>query len=202
MGYGFPEGYIGVPDGHNKVSGALQSLWKDSLHIQRLYFVTATFSSESRSFFPNHSNHYLFATFSDRERVINDLSECAPKYMSFLFPTKSSLFERPSMAKLNYVSVYYIKQSYNGENVRDLKDVFLRKRDRLRSATVADIEVVPDSSLKFTFPYSSDLLLLELESEKSHQSDQKYCERTRNEVIRKGINVNNLVSFSVLSELK
>lgn len=202
MGFGFTDGYVCVPSGHNRASDALQSIWKDSLYIQNMYFATATFSNESRSYFPNHSNHYLFASFSDTECVRKDLSEHAPEYMSFLFPAKRPLFERPSMAKLNYVSVYFIKQSYSRENVSDLQDVFLRRRDRLRGAALADMEVIPSSSLKFTFPYSNDLILLELESEKSHQSDQKYCERTRNEVIRKGININNLVSFSVLSELK
>jgi len=196
------DGYVGVPDGHNRGSDALQNLWKNSLYIHSMYFVTATFSHESRSYFPNRSNHYLLASFSDEECIRRDVSEHAPDYMSFIFPIRKPLFERPSMSKLNYVSLYFIKQSYNGENVGDLEDVFLRRRDRLRSASMANMQVVPDSSLRFTFPYSNDLILLELESEKSHQSEQKYCERTRNEVIRKGININNLVSFSILSELK
>lgn len=196
------EGYVCVPNGHNKASDTLQSLWKDSQYIHDMFFVTATFSNESRSYFPNHSNHYLFASFVDVEKVRKDLSEHASEYMSFLFPMKDSLFERPSMSKLNYVSVYFIKQYYSIENVNDLEDVFLRRRDRVRSAALADMQVIPDSSVKFTFPYSNDLILLQLESEKSHQSDQKYCERTRNEVIRKGININNLVSFSILSAIK
>ncbi|MEM2760191.1 MAG: hypothetical protein QXU32_05815 [Nitrososphaerales archaeon] len=202
MGWRFTEGYVCVPDGHNRASNALQSVWGDSLYIQDMYFATATFSDESSSYFPNRSNHYLFASFSDIKKVRKDLAEYAPEYMSFLFPTKRPLFERSSMSKLNYVSVYFIKQSYNHENIKDLGDVFLRRRDRLRVAALADMHVVPNTSIKFTFPYSNDLIVLELESEKSHQSDQKYCERTRNEVIRKGININNLVSFSILSELK
>lgn len=202
LGWRFTEGYVCVPDGHNRASNALQSVWGDSLYIQDMYFATATFSDESSSYFPNRSNHYLFASFSDIKKVRKDLAEYAPEYMSFLFPTKRPLFERSSMSKLNYVSVYFIKQSYNHENIKDLGDVFLRRRDRLRVAALADMHVVPNTSIKFTFPYSNDLIVLELESEKSHQSDQKYCERTRNEVIRKGININNLVSFSILSELK
>lgn len=202
MGYGLVEGYVCVPDGHNKASDTLQSIWKDSVYIQNMYFATATFSSETKSYFPDHSNHYMLASYSDSESVMKDLSEHAQEYMSFVFPAKETLFERPIMTKLNYLSVYFIKQSYNKENVKELSDVFLRRRDRLRIAAMAEMQVVPDSSLKFTFPYSNDLILLELESEKSHQSDQKYCERTRNEVIKKGININNLVSFSVLSELK
>ena len=202
MGGGFVEGYVCVPDGHNKASEFLQEFWADSLYMQDLYFVTATFSSEGRSYFPNHSNHYLFGSFSDTKSVMNDLAKHASDYVSFVFPTKDPLFERPSMAKLNFVSVNFIKQGYNEEDVRDLEDVFIRKRERLRMASLADMQVIPEESSKFVFPYSNNLIILELESEKSHQSDQKYCERTRNEVIKKGINIDNLVSLSILSKLK
>jgi len=202
LGYGLTEGYVCVPDGHNKASDALQTIWKDSIYVQNMYFATSTFSSEGRSYFPDSSNHYLLASFSDTESVRKDLAETTSEYTSFIFPTKESLFERPSMAKLNYVSVYFIKQSYNNENVKDLEDVFLRRRDRLRTAALADMQLVPDLPLKFPFPYSKDLIMIELESEKSHQSDQRYCEKTRREVIKKGIDINNLVSFSILSELK
>ena len=202
MGYGLTEGYVCVPDGHNKASDALQTIWKDSIYVQNMYFATSTFSSEGRSYFPDNPNHYLLASFSDTESVRKDLAETTSEYTSFIFPTKESLFERPSMAKLNYVSVYFIKQSYNNENVKDLEDVFLRRRDRLRTAALADMQLVPDLPLKFPFPYSKDLIMIELESEKSHQSDQRYCEKTRREVIKKGIDINNLVSFSILSELK
>jgi len=44
--------------------------------------------------------------------------------------------------------------------------------------------------------------MFELSSEKSHQSDNKYCEQTRRDICRKGIVMNNLVSFSILETLK
>ena len=202
LGRRFLEGYVCVPDGHNEASDTLQSLWKNSLYIQNMYFATSTFSSEGRSYFPDHANHYLLASFSDTESVRKDLAETASEYTSFMFPTKESLFDKPSMAKLNYLSVYFIKQSYDSENVKDLEDVFLRRRERLRTASLAEMQLIPDLPLKFPFPYSKDLIMIELENEKSHQSDQRYCEKTRKEVIKKGIDINNLVSFSILSELK
>lgn len=192
---------MGVPDGHNKASEFLQGLWSRSLYVQNLYFVTATFSGEGKSYFPNHSNHYLFGLFSDMERVKKDLAEHASDYMSFVFPTNGPLFQRPNMTRLNYVSVYSVKQGYSKEDVRDLEDVFVRRRERVRVASVASMEVVPEETRRFAFPYSN-LIVLELESDKSHQSDQKYCERTKNDVIKKGINIDNLVSFSILSKLK
>lgn len=80
--------------------------------------------------------------------------------------------------------------------------MFLRRREKLRTASLAEMQLIPDLPLKFPFPYSKDLIVIELESEKSHQSDQRCCEKTRKEVIKKGIDINNLVSFSILSELK
>ena len=201
MGHGFTEGYVCVPDGHNKASEFLQKLWFDSLYVQDLYFATATFSSEGRSYFPNHSNHYLVASFSDTDNVMNDVVKHATEHLSFLFLKKDPLFERTDMDKLNFMSVYFVKQGYSKEDTRDLEDVFVRRRERVRMASLANMRVVPEDVLKFEFPYSN-LIILELESEKSHQSDQKYCEKTRNDVIKKGINIDNLVSLSILSKLK
>ena len=55
---------------------------------------------------------------------------------------------------------------------------------------------------KFNFPYNENIVVLEVSSEKSHQSVNKYCERTRRDVSRKGITMTNLVSLSVLEKLK
>ncbi|HLC24732.1 MAG TPA: hypothetical protein VJJ25_03785, partial [Nitrosopumilaceae archaeon] len=55
---------------------------------------------------------------------------------------------------------------------------------------------------KFAFPYVKNLVVLEVSSDKSHQSDNKYCEKTRRDVSRKGITMTNLVSLSVLDKLK
>jgi hypothetical protein len=41
-----------------------------------------------------------------------------------------------------------------------------------------------------------------VEGKKTHQTDQKYCERTRRDVARMGISLNDLVSFSILEKLK
>ncbi len=39
-------------------------------------------------------------------------------------------------------------------------------------------------------------------SEKSHQSVNQYCEKTRRDICRKGITMTNLVGLSVLEKLK
>ena len=64
------------------------------------------------------------------------------------------------------------------------------------------MELFSSVAPKFTFPYSDHIVIFELGNEKSHQSDNKYCEQTRRDICRKGIVMNNLVSFSILEELK
>ena len=64
------------------------------------------------------------------------------------------------------------------------------------------MELYCDEKPKFTFPYKDNIVVLEVSSEKGHQSDNKYCERTRRDVGRKGITMTNLVSLSVLEKLK
>jgi len=39
-------------------------------------------------------------------------------------------------------------------------------------------------------------------SEKSHQSMKKYCDQTRRDVNRKGLTMTNLMSLSILEQLK
>jgi len=55
---------------------------------------------------------------------------------------------------------------------------------------------------KFTFPYSENIVVLEVASEKSHQSVKKYCDQTRRDVNRKGLTMTNLLSLSILDQLK
>jgi len=55
---------------------------------------------------------------------------------------------------------------------------------------------------KFSFPYSENIVLIEVNSEKSHQSVKKYCDQTRRDVNRKGLKMTSLMSFSVLEQLK
>jgi hypothetical protein len=64
------------------------------------------------------------------------------------------------------------------------------------------MQFISNGPSKFVFPYSENIVVLELEGDKTHQSDLKYCDKTRREVARKGISLNNLVSLSVLDKIK
>ena len=58
------------------------------------------------------------------------------------------------------------------------------------------------NSPKFIFPYSENIIVLEVASEKSHQSVKKYCDQTRRDINRKGMTMTNLLSLSILDQLK
>lgn len=198
MAAGEIRGYVCTP--HDKQSGSLLEGWKKSGNVVDIYFVTATFSDESVPYFPNKANHYMLASFSDMTDILQDIQKCNMDRLSFMFSFSSPLFERNG-EKLNYVSLYFTKYTSGDPAVSDLANAIAR-RERVKKASLAQMQLLAAEQPKFTFPYSKNLVILEVEGEATHQTDQKYCERTRRDVARKGIALNNLVSFSILEKLK
>jgi hypothetical protein len=80
--------------------------------------------------------------------------------------------------------------------------IIIGKRNKVRSAVTGQLDLSSTKDQKFTFPYGKNLVVLEIASNDSHQSDNKYCEKTRREVARKGIKLTNLVSLSVIDKIK
>jgi hypothetical protein len=192
------QGYVCTP--HEKLSGSLIENWKKSDNVIDIYFVTATFSDESIPYFPNKANHYTLASFNDMTSILNDIKRNNMDRLSFMFSFSSPLFERNGN-KLNYVSLYFTKYSSGDPALSDLANAIAR-REKVKKASLAQMQLLATEQPKFTFPYSKNLVILEVEGEATHQTDQKYCERTRRDVARKGIALNNLVSFSILEKLK
>jgi hypothetical protein len=191
-------GYVCTP--HEKQSDSLINLWRQNNIISDIYFVTATFSDETLPYFPKRANHYIVASFTDMQIILEDMRRQNMDSLSFIFSLDSAFFERCG-EKLNYISTYFTKYNYSEMEICDIENVII-KRERLKKASLANIRILTTDHLKFTFPYSKNVIVLEVEGKKTHQSDQKYCERTRREVARKGISLNNLMSFSVLEKLK
>jgi hypothetical protein len=191
-------GYVCTP--HEKHCDLLIDLWRQNNIISDIYFVTATFSDETLPYFPKRANHYILASFTDVQIVLEDMRKKNMEGLSFIFSLDSAFFERCG-EKLNYISTYFTKYSYSEMEICDIENVII-KRERVKKASLANIRILTTDQLKFTFPYSRNVIVLEVEGEKTHQSDQKYCERTRREVARKGISLNNLMSFSILEKLK
>ena len=191
-------GYVCTP--HEKHCDLLIDLWRQNNIISDIYFVTATFSDETLPYFPKRANHYIVASFTNVQIVLEDMRKKNIEGLSFIFSLDSAFFERCG-EKLNYLSTYFTKYSYSEMEICDIENVII-KRERVKKASLANIRILTTDQLKFTFPYSRNVIVLEVEGEKTHQSDQKYCERTRREVARKGISLNNLMSFSILEKLK
>jgi hypothetical protein len=191
-------GYVCTP--HGRQSVPLVEGWKKSENIVDMYFAAATFSDESVPYFPNKANNYVVASFARVEDVLDDIERNGLDRLAFMFSFNSPLFERAGN-RLNYVSLYFTKYTGGDPALGDLANAIAR-RDRVMKASLAEMQLVSAEQPKFAFPYAKNLVILEVEGNETHQTDQKYCERTRRDVARKGIVLNNLVSFSILEKLK
>jgi hypothetical protein len=193
-------GYVCVPHESLASSNLTIDAWKQSFNISDIYFVAATFSSECVPYFPNKAYHYILASFADLGNMMQHIQKVNLGKSLFIFNLQDSLFER-SANKLNYISVYFTRYKHNEVEISDFANV-LAKRERVKKASLADMQVLSTEQSKFAFPYTDNIVVLELEGDKTHQSDLKYCDKTRREIARKGISLNNLVSLSVLEKLK
>jgi hypothetical protein len=194
-------GYVCAPYLHDHDSIELKDHWVTSKNIESLYFVTATFSEDSKPYFLTSSNHYILAKFKDPEKVTKEILAHQAGKPSFLFKIANSIFDRPLTEKTNFVSIYYLEY---GDSQSDLRDVstHIAGREKVYRAGFGNMTLLSKESPKFAFPYSDHIVMLEISSDKSHQSDNKYCEQTRRDICRKGIIMNNLVSLSILETMK
>ena len=194
-------GYVCAPYLHDHDSIELKDNWVLSKNIESLYFVTATFSEDSKPYFTTSSNHYILAKYKDPEKISKEIVSIDSDKPSFLFKIDDSIFDRPFTEKTNFVSIYYLEY---GDSKSDLRDVsaHIARREKVYRAGFGNLTLLSKKSPKFAFPYSDHIVMLELSSDKSHQSDNKYCEQTRRDICRKGIVMNNLVSLSILETMK
>jgi len=194
-------GYVCAPYLHNHESVELKDTWMKSKNIEKLFFATGTFSSDSKPYFTESTNHYLVAKFRDNQEIRKDLTIHNQDKISFVFDIKDDLFEIETNEETNFVSVYYLEYGESEEDVRELASLLIN-RDKIESAGYGHMETYCTSPSKFTFPYSESILVLEVSSEKSYQSVKKYCDQTRKDINRKGLTMTNLVSLSILEKLK
>ncbi len=194
-------GYVCTPYLHDHASIELKDTWAHSRNIENMYFVTATFSYECKPYFTSHANHYLLARFKDNKKITKEVEKHKQNKPSFVFNIDDDLFEREVDGKTNFISVYYLEYSDSEEDFRDVANV-LAKRDKVGKAGMGQMDLYCSEEQKFTFPYKDNIVVLEVASEKSHQSVNKYCEKTRRDVCRKGITMTNFVSLSLLEKLK
>jgi len=200
MTFSYP-GYVCVPYMHTHQSVDLREIWINSKNIEKLFFVTGTFSSESKPYFSDSTNHYLLAKFKDSEQISKELTAHNQDKTSFMFNIKDEFFQREVSKDVNFISVYYLEY---GDSIEDIKEIanLLLKKDKIWISGMGNMNTFCLNSSKFTFPYSENIIVVEIASEKSHQSVKKYCDQTRRDVNRKGLTLTNLLSFSILESLK
>ena len=192
-------GYICYPRDNNAQN--LIEYWKNSDVVKDLYFATATFAFESKPYFPNNSNHYILVKYAGLDNIVEGISKYQrPNSSLFLFNNETELFEKYH-EKVSYVSMYYTRYDQDNHELRDIA-VILARRDMVVSANLGNLKFMNNKKLPFIFPHADNIIILEVDGKKSHQSDQNYCEKTRKDVARKGIPLINLVSFSILEKLR
>jgi hypothetical protein len=171
-----------------------------SINIEALYFVTGTFSDESKPYFSESSNHYILGKFKDSQFIVNDLIQHNQEKTTFLFNVKNELFQRLVSGETNFVTVYYLEYG-EFDDLQEIADILL-KREKISVGGLGNMHTFCKLPQKFTFPYSENIVVIEVVSEKGHQSVKKYCDQTKRDVNRKGLTMTNLLSLSILEKLK
>ena len=194
-------GYVCAPYLHNRDSLELKESWTSSRNIEKLFFVTGTFSDESQPYFSTSANHYLLAKFKDSSIVTKELSKHIQEKTSFIFNIKDDLFEREVLGETNFISIYYLEYGEDDDDLQEIASLLL-KREKIEVAGIGHMTTSCSVTSKFTFPYSENMIIIEVASEKSHQSVKKYCDQTQRDVTRKGFTLSNLLSLSILDQLK
>lgn len=194
-------GYVCAPYLHNHQSVELKDIWLKSKNVEKVFFATGTFSGESKPYFTESTNHYLVAKFKDSSKIIKDLEKLNQEKISFVFNIKDDLFMRETEGSTNFVSVYYLEYGDSDDDIKEIASLLVN-RDKIESAGYGTMETFCTTPMKFTFPYAESILVIEVSSEKSHQSVKKYCDQTRRNVTRRGLTMTNLVSLSILDTLK
>ena len=193
-------GYICVPYQHDKFSIDVKDMWSSSRNIKSIYFVTATFSEDCKPYFPSSTNHYLLAKFEDEEKLIKDAEKFTNTKPTFVFTVDNQLFERDLENEEKFISTYYLEYN-DSEAISDVAKTIVKK-DKIRQAAFAHLNLFSSDKPKFTFPHTEKIVIVEVSDARSPQSKNQYCEKTRQDISRKGDVMNNFVSLSLLEKLK
>ena len=193
-------GYVCVPYQHDKFSIDVKDMWNSSRNIRSIYFVTATFSDECKQYFPFSTNHYLLAKFDNEEKLVKDADKFTNINPSFVFTIDNELFKRDLDSKQLFISTYYLEY-HDPVAISDVANTLVKK-GKIRRAGFTHLKLFCNEKPKFTFPHTEKIVVLEVADERSPQSINQYCEKTRQDISRKGVIMNNFVSFSLLEKLK
>ena len=151
-------GYVCAPYLHDHNSIELKDSWVSSKNIESLYFVTATFSEDSKPYFLTSSNHYILAKFKNHEKISKEILSQDTDKPSFLFNMYDTIFERPLTEKTNFVSIYYLEYGDSKEDLRDVS-AHVARREKVYRAGFGNMKLLSKESPKFEFPYSDHIVM-------------------------------------------
>ena len=193
-------GYVCVPYQHDKFSIDVKDMWISSRNVKSIYFVTATFSDECKPYFPFSTNHYLLAKFDDEEKLVKDAAKFTNSKPTFVFTVDNELFERDFDNEQSFISTYYLE--YNDSDAKADVAKIIVKKDKIRQAGFAHLNLFCSEKPKFVFPHTEKIVIIEVSDDRSPQSINQYCEKARKNISRQGVVMNNFVSLSLLEKLK
>jgi len=193
-------GYICVPYQHDKFSIDVKDMWISSRNIKSIYFVTATFSDECKPYFPFSTNHYLLAKFDDEEKLVKDAAKFTNSKPTFVFTVDNELFERDFDKEQSFISTYYLEYN-DSDAIADVAKIIVKK-DKIRQAGFAHLNLFCTDKPKFVFPHTEKIVVIEVSDDRSPQSITQYCEKARQNISRKGVVMNSFVGLSLLEKLK
>lgn len=191
-------GYACYPYNHTHDSIGLKEEWEASGNVDSVHFATATFAQGAKPYF-RQSNHYLLARVSDGAEAAGQVSARRQTADAFVFEVED-LFEREVDGGTSFVSAYYLEYGED-DDMAEIADI-VAKRENISRAGVGSMETYGAEPPKFRFPYSGSIVVLEVVSQKGHQSVNKYCEKTRSDIARRGYSLTGLVGLSILEKLK
>ena len=129
-----------------------------------------------------------------------DLSDFPQEKTSFIFNIHENFFEREVLGKINFISLSYL-EFQDDDDIHEIANLLLKK-EKIEIAGTGNMNTHCSIPSKFTFPYSENMVVIEVASEKSHQSVKQYCDQTQRDVNRKGFTLSNLLNLSILDQLK
>lgn len=194
-------GYACAPYLHTHGSVELKESWMSSGDVEGLYFATGTFSPEIRRYFADTANHYLLAKFSDAGAAREFLGRSCQAKTSFVFGVRTGLFYREVRGGTNSVSVYYVEYAPDPADVQEIANLTVR-REKVSAASLCTMSTFSPEPARFEFPYSENIVVAEVASEKGHQSVKKYCEQMLRDANRRGLAMTGMLSLSILDRLK
>ena len=122
-------GYVCAPYLHNRDSLELKESWTNSKNVEKLFFVTGTFSDDSQPYFSTSANHYLLAKFKNNSIIEKELSDHIQEKTSFVFHIRDDLFEREVLGETNFISIYYLEYGEDQEDLEEIAGILLKRKD-------------------------------------------------------------------------